>query len=160
MGFRYAAVIICFAITSSLRYGACQLQADCDSCCKTHRKINEPRRSANSVWKSGQMPLCDRDFQRGWYRFTSFVGQKMPERRVPINHCGTQAPIWLDGVHPTKPGENVVRKACINVFELSNGCYEALYINITNCGDHFVYYLRPPWYCAAAYCAGESDILF
>ena len=82
----------------------------------------------------------------------------MPENKIPPNRCGTQAPIWLDGAHPTAIGENVVRRACVNVLDLSNGCFTSFDINITKCEDDvFVYYLRPPWYCPVGYCAGRFD---
>ena len=81
----------------------------------------------------------------------------MPERKVSPNNCGTHAPIWLKDTHPIKKGENVVRKACINVLNIDpDGCFDSLSINITKCpGGYFVYYLKPPWYCSAAYCAGK-----
>ena len=134
---------------------------DCNdgSCCSnsTYIEINEPRRSIKSIWKVGQVALCDRGLRRGWYRFTSFVGGKMPEQKMLPNNCGTHAPIWLKGTHPSKKGENVARRACINVLNIDpDGCFNSFNINITKCpGDYFVYYLRPPWYCSAAYCAGK-----
>lgn len=86
------------------------------------------------------------------------LGEKCQKKKVSPNRCGTQAPIWLDGVHPTAIGENVVRRACVNVVDLSNGCFTSFDINITKCADDvFVYYLRPPWYCAVGYCAGRFD---
>ncbi|XP_022804687.1 uncharacterized protein LOC111341906 [Stylophora pistillata] len=139
---------------------ACQARKDCSdgSCCSnsTYIEINEPRRSVNSIWKAGQVAICDRVLRWGWYRFTSFVGGKMPEKKVLPNQCGTHAPIWLKGTHPTKKGENVVRKACINALNIDpDGCFDSFNINITKCpGNYFVYYLRPPWYCSAGYCAG------
>lgn len=128
----------------------------CGDCCSntTYKSINEPRRSTKAVWKAGEKPLCDRGLLLGWYRFTSYTGGKIPEWKVPEDHCGTQAPVWLNGKHPEIKGENVVREACIHV--LGDGCWERFDINITNCGDYFVYYLRPFYYCAVAYCAGEN----
>ena len=161
MRFRDAATIICFTFAAFLSSAVCQAPADCNSCCTTYKEINDPRRSIKSVWKHGQDPLCDRGLRWGWYRFTSFAGAKMPEKKVPENHCGTQAPIWLDGSHPTKKGENVARRACVNVLDIAaDGCYDSFNINIINCGDYFVYYLRPPWYCAVAYCAGKLFVFY
>lgn len=144
-----------FLISVFLKSSVSQVPA-CNGCCSntTYREINEPRRSTRSVWKKGELALCDRGLQPGWYRFTSFGGSKMPETMVRPNHCGTHAPIWLNGRHPSKQGEKVDRKACINAFDLNGGCYSSLDIGITNCGDFFVYYLQPPLYCAVAYCAG------
>lgn len=144
-----------FFILVFLSSSVCQTQG-CGDCCSntTYKAINEPRRSTKAVWKAGEVPLCDRGLQMGWYRFTSYTGGKIPEEKVPENRCGTQAPVWLNGLHPANKGEKVVREACIHVF--GDGCWEAFDINITNCGDYFVYYLRHPHYCAVAYCAGEK----
>lgn len=128
----------------------------CGDCCSntTYTAINEPRRSTNAVWKIGDKPFCDRGLRWGWYRFTSYTGGQIPEGIVPENHCGTHAPVYLNDRHPLKKGENVVREACIHF--LGDGCWERFDINITHCGDYFVYYLRPPMYCSVAYCAGEK----
>ena len=152
---------ISFYVLVALSTVASRAPDDCSggSCCSnsTYIEINEPRRSIKSIWKVGQVALCDRGLRRGWYRFTSFVGGKMPENKVLPNNCGTHAPIWLKGTHPSKKGENVVRRACINAFNIDpDGCFDSFNINITKCpGDYFVYYLRPPWYCPAGYCAGK-----
>ena len=134
----------------------------CNNCCSntTYKEINNPRRSTKSSWNLGENALCDRDLKLGWYRFTSFAGGKIPERMVAPDHCGTRAPVWLNGRHPTKMGENVVRQACVNKLGLDNGCWEFFDINIMNCGDYFVYYLRPPDYCSVAYCAGKQSNKF
>ncbi|XP_068720616.1 von Willebrand factor D and EGF domain-containing protein-like [Montipora capricornis] len=119
-----------------------------------YKEINEPRRSINSIWKPGQTPLCDRLIPFGWYRFTSFNGTKMPEKApVPDFHCGTHDPVWLKDPHPTMAEGNVARRACISSF--GDTCSSSVTINVTKCaGDYFVYYLRPLYYCATAYCAG------
>ena len=153
-------MIRCIVTVALLSSAACLAQVDCNdgSCCSTYIEINDPRRSIKAIWEPGQDPICDRGLGWGWYRFTSFAGGKMPENKISPNRCGTQAPIWLDGAHPTAIGENVVRRACVNVLDLSNGCFTSFDINITKCADDvFVYYLRPPWYCAVGYCAGRFD---
>lgn len=140
---------------SCCQYSVSEIPA-CNNCCSntTYTEINNPRRSTKSSWNIGENALCDRDLQLGWYRFTSFAGGKIPERMVGHDHCGTRAPVWLNGRHPTKKGQNVVRQACVNKLNLNHGCWEFFDINIMNCGDYFVYYLRPPDYCSVAYCAG------
>ena len=80
----------------------------------------------------------------------------MPDHMVPQDQCGTSAPVWLNGRHPTKKGQNVVRKACVNKLDLNDGCWGFFDINIMNCGDYFVYYLPPPDHCSVAYCAGKQ----
>jgi len=103
--------------------------------------------------------LCDGGLRSGWYRLTSDAGGKvmMPEKTVPEYHCGTHDPVWLNGSHPTVAEGNVVRQACINSFGFD--CDDTININVKNCGDYFVYYLRPIYYCAVAYCAGEKYIV-
>ena len=156
MPFNRFSFLSCFFL--SLFLSSCVSQnPGCNDCCNNFNEINEPRRSTKSVWQQGQPPLCDRGISKGWYRFTSFGGSKMPETVVNEYHCGTHDPIWLKGNHPTKAEGNVVRKACINSFGLNDGCFESFDINIVNCGDYFVYYLKPLTYCAVAYCAGKKE---
>ena len=133
-------------------------QSDCNGCCTAarYKTIDEPRRSIESIWKTGQIPLCDRSLSWGWYRFTSYVGGEMPTSKVDRNRCGTVAPVWLKGTHPSVADGTVLRKACINFFDIKNGCAQSFNIKITNCGLFYVYYLRPTYSCAVAYCAGKS----
>ena len=149
-----------FLIAVYLNVCVCQT-ATCNNCCSntTYKEINEPRRSIKSVWQQGQRTLCDRGLRSGWYRFTSDAGGKvmMPEKTVPEYHCGTHDTIWLNGRHPSVTEGNVVRAVCINSFGVD--CDDTFDINIKNCGDYYVYYLKPTFYCAVAYCAGEKYIM-
>ena len=134
------------------------LASNCNNCCNSYAEINEPRRSVNGVLKPGQTPLCDRILPFGWYRFTSFGGTKMPETPVTEYHCGTHEPIWLKDPHPTKDEGNVARTACISSF--GKTCRYSTTINVKRCpGNYFVYYLRPLFFCATAYCAGKRSKL-
>lgn len=138
--------------------------ANCNDCCNNYLKIDNSRRSILSEWTSGQAALCDTDLQKGWYRFTSFVGGKMPTTKVKINRCGTMSPIWLDGTtgnHPASPNDPVVRiKACVNILERSDGCFLSFYVSVKTCAGatepFYVYYLQPMYSCALAYCAGKD----
>ena len=160
MIFIQPACVCFFLIAVYLNVCVCQT-AVCNNCCSntTYKEINEPRRSINSVWQQGQLPLCDRGLQSGWYRFTSDAAGKvmMPENAVPEYHCGTHDPIWLNGRHPSVTEGNVVRPVCITSFGVD--CDDTFDINVKNCGDYYVYYLRPIYYCAVAYCAGEEYTL-
>ena len=152
------ACLSCFLIAVFLNLFTSRA-ANCNNCCShaTYKEINEPHRSINSVWQRGQPALCDRGLQSGWYRFTSDAGGMMPETTVPEYHCGTHDPIWLNGRHPTVAEGNVVRQVCINSFGVD--CAATFDINVKNCGDYYVYYLRPTSSCAVAYCAGEEYIM-
>ena len=136
-------------------------QTDCNGCCdpNTYKVINEPRRSINSIWKQGQTAICDGTLSWGWYRFTSYVGGQMPTSRVNPNHCGTVAPIWLRGQHPSSADLTVTVQACINFFNLSNGCHQPFNVKVRQCSGSppfYVYYLKPTYSCAVAYCAGKD----
>jgi len=158
MSFRRFLQLNSFLILVCVNSIVCQTP-DCNDCCNNYEEINEPRRSTKSVWQPGESPLCDRGIRSGWYRFTSFGGTKMPENVVPEYHCGTHDPIWLKDFHPSYEEGNVARKACINSFGQNDGCFQSFDINIVNCGNYFVYYLRPLSYCAVAYCAGMKMYL-
>ena len=134
------------------------LASNCYNCCNSYTEINEPRRSVKSILKAGQIPLCDRLLPYGWYRFTSFGGTKMPETPITEYRCGTYDPIWLKDPHPTEDEGNVARRACISSF--GNTCRYSTNINVKRCpGNYFVYFLKPRFYCATAYCAGKISKL-
>ena len=50
----------------------------------------------------------------------------MPTSCVQQFHCGTHAPIWLNGVHPSIADGEVVRTACVNI-----PSYNPLEVNIS-----------------------------
>ena len=62
-----------------------------NDCCQKakHQELDHSRRSTQSHFKLGQVPLCDKDLKAGWYRFISFVGGEMPTTKVDENRCGT-----------------------------------------------------------------------
>ena len=150
--------LCCCLIVFFLKLPLCQA-ANCIGCCTSYKVIDDPRRSTKSIWQSGQEALCDRSIQQGWYRFNSqLTGPQMPEKVVKEYHCGTHDPVWLNGKHPTMQEGNVVRKACINSFGMKGGCFDSFDVNIQKCaGNYFVYYLKPLYYCATAYCAGKKE---
>lgn len=156
---KYAFLILAFSYISSS-----QRIADCNNCCNNYSEIADSRRSILSEWKSGQAALCDMNLQRGWYRFKSFVGGKMPTTKVDINRCGTMSPVWLDGStgnHPASPNDPVARiKACVNILERRGGCFLSFYVSVKTCaggtGTYYLYYLQPMSSCALAYCAGKD----
>lgn len=48
-----------------------------------------------------------------WYRMMGETGDQIPEKCIPINRCGTRAPGWLNGKHPTVDEGIVNRKFVI-----------------------------------------------
>ena len=95
------------------------------------------------------------DLVPGWYRFQGAAGDRMADKCVPENHCGTQYPGWLSGAHPTITEGVVTREVC---FSQSYSCcswYQN--IRIRNCGAYFVYELPGPHFsCTAGYCGSGS----
>ena len=154
----YCSIVLIFKLSALLVFHRATSQLDCNRCCVNgtgYKEIDEPRRSINSIWKRGQKALCDRTLPWGWYRFTSYVGGEMPTSIVRPYRCGTVAPIWLKGKHPSVADGTVTRKACINAFNINNGCAQSFSIKIRNCSTFYVYYLRPTYSCAVVYCAGK-----
>lgn len=153
---RLTAIIILFLGSTFAQHDTC---ANGECCNKGglggYSVIDNPRRSTNSIWTPGQNAICDRALVWGWYRFTSYVGYKMPTSKVDPKHCGTNHPIWMKGLHPTQSEGTVDRIACINFFDMMDGCFTSLNIRVRNCGGYLVYYLGPTYSCSLAYCAGE-----
>ena len=121
-----------------------------------YTKIDDPRRSIESIFELGQSAICDRALAWGWYRFDSYAGNKMPTQKVDEMRCGTVHPIWMRGSHPTLAEGTVNRTACINFYDMLDGCLTWLNIKVRNCNGFFVYYLGPTHSCSLAYCAGKS----
>uniref|UniRef100_A0A8C4Q2L3 von Willebrand factor D and EGF domains n=2 Tax=Eptatretus burgeri TaxID=7764 RepID=A0A8C4Q2L3_EPTBU len=132
-----------------------------------HRVLRNPYRSTSfnslSLQHSAIHELvCDHRLPAAWYRF-ELDGQhaQMPTSCVPMNHCGTQAPIWL-ALGPSeqlpKPNELPRRlTACATWKFLPGGapldcCLFRIPIIVLNCGSFYIYYLKPTQGCMA-YCA-------
>ena len=78
------------------------------------------------------------------------TGDKIPESCVPMRRCGTLAPGWLDGKHPTVKDGKVIRQVCYHWSD--NCCHWKNNITIRNCGDFYVYKLEKPPACHLRYC--------
>nr|XP_058945176.1 von Willebrand factor D and EGF domain-containing protein-like [Pocillopora verrucosa] len=122
--------------------------------CLNHQVIDDPYRSTGYQIQPGDSPICDEKLKVGWYKFINEVGGNLPEHIVNPHHCGTVAPIWMRGVHPSVADNVVDRFACVNFNGLFQGCLTAIPIKVKNCSDYYVYHLRPPHGCAMGYCAG------
>ena len=104
---------------------------------------------------------CDqRDLEPGWYRFQGDAGDRIPDKCVPMRSCGTHAPGWIDGNHPTVDEGVVTRKVC---YHWSNNCCNwHNNIRVKNCGAYFVYELEKTPVCSLRYCgnAGAGKLPF
>ncbi|KAK3583345.1 hypothetical protein CHS0354_038958 [Potamilus streckersoni] len=124
--------------------------------CDTHMNLQEKFRSVGyHVDDPNDSLICDRTLTAGWYKFTSNAGGQMPESCVQPYHCGTHAPIWMNGAHPTVAEGIVTREACGNI--AGTCCMYKTNIKVKNCGvKGFVYELQPTRGCSLAYCAGTG----
>ena len=82
------------------------------------------------------------------------AGDQIPEECVPTGRCGTWAPGWLNGRHPTVEEGIVTREVC---YHWNNkGCYWKNDIRVRNCGNYYVYELQPPPVCNLRYCGNQN----
>ncbi|XP_063074549.1 oncoprotein-induced transcript 3 protein-like [Engraulis encrasicolus] len=120
----------------------------------------------NATWRAttnrDANPLrCDSDVQwQGWYLLVHGEHSvRMAESCVPTYSCGTAAPLWLHGSHPTPEDGIVTRQVCLSYrgvccFPLS---VPVPAIQVKACpGNYTVYKFLNPLYCHVAYCADLS----
>ena len=125
--------------------------------CKSYKELNQADRAeANSdqsnVKCDGRAP--DNIVSPGWYRMTGASGDQIPDKCVPMRRCGTHAPGWLDGKHPTLLEGAVTRQVCYHWS--SRCCNWKNNIKIRNCGDYYVYELQKPPVCSLRYCGNNA----
>ncbi|XP_035664410.1 von Willebrand factor D and EGF domain-containing protein-like [Branchiostoma floridae] len=141
-------------------WAVCRGQEAIPECAPSgHVVLDNPYRSVAVADVPQARRICDRDLQPGWYRLQLHgKDAQIPTQCVQMNHCGTQAPIWLslgDGSLPT-PGETGAYTGCV-VWgfpgQTPDCCLLRMPVKVRNCGDYFVYHLQPAQGCMMAYCA-------
>ncbi|KAG8135338.1 hypothetical protein E2320_008379, partial [Naja naja] len=126
--------------------------------CSAYISLNEPWRNTEFQFNdSTDQPECDSHVDGEWYRFTGMAGDAMPTFCIPENHCGTHAPIWLNGSHPQESEGIVQRQACATFN--GNCCLWNTTVEIKACpGGYYVYHLaKPNFYdiCDVVDCQGS-----
>ncbi|XP_067043371.1 uncharacterized protein [Acropora muricata] len=139
----------------SLRYCGTNAQTPVPAECSSYTTLNTADRAAKST---GNMNKCDRNDLSSipkWYRFSGAAGTMMPTSSVPVRHCGTHAPGWMNGKHPSKNEGAVSRKVC---FHWSNNvCLWNIQITVRNCGSFYVYKLPRTPHCSLRYCGTNAQ---
>ncbi|XP_078700188.1 uncharacterized protein LOC144926973 isoform X2 [Branchiostoma floridae x Branchiostoma belcheri] len=133
------------------------------SACRDYRILNEPQRSIHNQVDPNAAAIdliCDQRSKvenRLWYRFEGEGGGMIPtERPLTANRCGTHAPVWMQGRHPTVEEGAVTRTVC--AFWDRNDCNWSWKIKVLSCpGGYFVYKLRKPTECLLAYCTTDGS---
>uniref|UniRef100_A0A672MJG6 UMOD/GP2/OIT3-like D8C domain-containing protein n=1 Tax=Sinocyclocheilus grahami TaxID=75366 RepID=A0A672MJG6_SINGR len=123
--------------------------------CYNYESLDRPWRANN---ESGDY-ICDEHISwNGWYRLFYYgMNIQMPETYTCVDEysCGTIAPLWLNGGHPTVEDGVVTRDVCGH---WSNNCcyFQSNPIKVKACpGGYYVYEFVSPSACYLAYCAGK-----
>jgi len=128
--------------------------------CTSHIPLNDRTRAAGV--HRGNLLRCDqKDLATPkWYRFTGASGNMMPTSCVPKHYCGTHAPGWLSGSHPTSVGQIVKGKVCFH-WGVSC-CHWHANVQIKKCNGFYVYKLERTPVCWLRYCgnAGHGKFEF
>ncbi|XP_013415746.1 uromodulin-like [Lingula anatina] len=99
-------------------------------------------------------------FVKDWYRFMGPAGTILATECQPVQHCGTYVPLYLNGTVPNVPGDVWNVTLCATS---AYGCcayawaavYTPPFVTVKNCGDYFVYELKPATGCYTAYCGSD-----
>ncbi|XP_026131802.1 uncharacterized protein LOC113111380 isoform X1 [Carassius auratus] len=126
--------------------------------CYNYYVLDDPWR-ATSNQHSSQI-MCDTGVSwSGWYRlYIQGQSVQMPDTCVEEYSCGTHAPLWLNGGHPTVEDGVVTRDVCGH---WNNDCchFQSNPIKVKACpGDYYVYEFVSPVACSLAYCADARNM--
>ncbi|CAH1274736.1 TIE1 [Branchiostoma lanceolatum] len=150
MGWRSPGTLVLFLVISLLDSAFSVVNDPCSD----YIVLNEAWRNVQQV-NDGSADNCDSGFTGKWYRFKGPAGHAMPTKAPPsVYRCGTDAPMWMNGTHPTLADGEVSRQVC--VYWSGNTCNWQTNIKVRACRTgYFVYKLPAAPGCYRAYC-GES----
>ncbi|XP_072272967.1 uncharacterized protein, partial [Pyxicephalus adspersus] len=130
----------------------------CIDPCSNYSLLNDTWRSTSNVHnesdylRSTDWVHCDSGLN-GWYRFKGEYDLRIPEYCVPFYSCGTHAPIWMNGSHPTIENGIISHTGCANWWWGNSCCAWSNQISVKMCPEGFyVYKLQGTPNCYLAYC--------
>ena len=119
--------------------------------CQNYGTLNSANRKITYTIYHG---YCDSSIGPGWFRFDGAAGKRMASSCPPTHRCGTAAPGWLSGGHPSVADGQVSRTVCFPW--TGSCCYWSINIQVRNCGSYHVYYLSgTPNGCDLRYCGSD-----
>ena len=118
--------------------------------CSNYKSLNAADR-LESFTGQNQVRCDQRDITPGWYRFAGVAGNpKMSTTCPPVRRCGTHAPGWIKGKHPSAADGEVTREVCYHWAR--NCCQWKNKIKVKNCGAFYVFELQKTPACSLRYC--------
>ncbi|XP_056325001.1 uncharacterized protein LOC130238120 [Danio aesculapii] len=124
--------------------------------CYKYTVLDDPLRSTDNR----ELILIEHDYfisWFGWYRlFINGHSVQMPDTCVDMNSCGTAAPLWLSGGHPSVQ-DGVVTRSVSGSYNSNCYLYQSNPIKVKACpGGYYVYEFVKPMFFITAYCAGSG----
>nr|XP_022298867.1 uncharacterized protein LOC111107801 isoform X1 [Crassostrea virginica] len=129
-----------------------------DPCEEANRLILHVSGDRSTRCRDKSLRHCDSKLQQNWYRpMMGSADVKMATSCVERDSCGTESPIWLNGLEPSLADKTVDMKACVNFGRTSMcSCDEEIDIQVRNCSSYLVYNLNATSKCPQRYCFGNS----
>ena len=126
--------------------------------CWNYQVLSDQTRSVD-YFSYSYIP-CDNSLAAGWYRLMGKAGIQLPERPIVNNispfRCNTHAIAWITQPHPRFGEGKVARTVCFHWFGAS--CqWSVPQTTVINCGNYFVYYLKPTPTCHLRYCGDTTN---
>ncbi|XP_078377877.1 uncharacterized protein LOC144661039 [Oculina patagonica] len=125
--------------------------------CEHYSVLNETDRAQGHVVMDGNFS-CDIGLSPGPKRFQGAAGDRMADKCVPQNHCGTKYPGWLNGSHPSVAEGVVSRKICYS--NSTDCCFTFHYADVKNCSGYYIYQIQAVPGCPYRICgnAGAASV--
>ncbi|MFT5454204.1 MAG: hypothetical protein ACI9K2_000680 [Myxococcota bacterium] len=120
--------------------------------CSAYTDMTDAFRNVTWVYDFAR---CDNALRADWYRFGGDAGNWALDYAPGDFSCGTHASGWIDG-HPAFIGDTTTQTVCYDWSGPAGDCTWSHSIDVTNCGDFYVYNMIPtPWGCSGVYCGQD-----